>query len=577
MDQSPNPAERVALQVKETLGGGAHAHPRITGAGVRSAALRAVRGTRWVGRGASHLAHDAVAGTVRAVGEISGETGAFVRDAVVGVVQGASQVVTVTAPVLKEAVAGAVKGTSETTARVSEVGRDAVEGAIVGAASIGIDAGDAASAAVEGVVEAVVEAGGDLHDAAQATVGGILSGMSEAGGDVASATRDAVYALMTHDSVTELNADEVAGLADSAVDAALRESQHSDAGTGEVVTAAATGVVEAAYRVSRAHGDSVRHSVTQRVLEVGPAIAPGLERRLSEIAERLSDELPKGRAAWRGAAVARAARILCRAGGIDLAASLAYFMILSFLPTVALVIMAIALFADPEVIRERLTSILVYYFPTSRSLVQEAVDNLFRGSLPIGLAASISIVIGANGLFLAANRAVNRVFGIEARNAAQITVAQASVTTVIVILFLLSVGVTASLQTAIRFGEGIAATTGGLSSAVVVVLGLVSAVLPAFFTMIAFASLYSRIPNVHVEWRNATFGAMIAIVLFEAGKHLFFWFTTLAGQRSVVYGPIASVVVLMMWAYAAAMIFLYGAALARAASELRPAKFRERQ
>jgi uncharacterized BrkB/YihY/UPF0761 family membrane protein len=61
-----------------------------------------------------------------------------------------------------------------------------------------------------------------------------------------------------------------------------------------------------------------------------------------------------------------------------------------------------------------------------------------------------------------------------------------------------------------------------------------------------------------------------AIVLFEAGKHLFFWFTVLASQRSAVYGPIASFVLLLMWGYVAGMIFLYGAALTRAASELRP-------
>ena len=29
-------------------------------------------------------------------------------------------------------------------------------------------------------------------------------------------------------------------------------------------------------------------------------------------------------------------------------------------------------------------------------------------------------------------------------------------------------------------------------------------------------------PNVRVQWRDAVFGAMTAIVLFEVGKHLFF-------------------------------------------------------
>ena len=66
------------------------------------------------------------------------------------------------------------------------------------------------------------------------------------------------------------------------------------------------------------------------------------------------------------------------------------------------------------------------------------------------------------------------------------------------------------------------------------------------------------------------FGATVGIVLFEIAKHLFFWFTNLTSQRNAVYGPIASIVVMMTWAYIAGMIFLYGAAITRTAGELRP-------
>ena len=114
-------------------------------------------------------------------------------------------------------------------------------------------------------------------------------------------------------------------------------------------------------------------------------------------------------------------------------------------------------------------------------------------------------------------------------------------------------------------------TTGDISTVAVVVFGIVSTVLPAVLTAAVFAVVYHRLPNADVEWRNATFGAMVAIVLFEIGKHLFFWFTNLSSQRNAVYGPAASVVVLMMWGYIASLIFLYGAALARAAGELGPA------
>ena len=234
---------------------------------------------------------------------------------------------------------------------------------------------------------------------------------------------------------------------------------------------------------------------------------------------RLSEELPTGRAAWRGASLVKAVRLLINAGGIDLAASLAYFMILSLLPLVALVVMGVSVIGDPEGIRQNLTEVLVYYFPTSRDLIEEAVENLLKGSLAIGLIALVSIVIGANGLFMAANRAVSKVFGIETRRVAQLTVAEVSIATLVVTLFLLSVGLTAFLQVVISFGEGIAETTGVVSSLGVLTLGIVvSEVVPAFLTAVVFAFVYRRIPSVHVEWKDATYGAIVAIVLFEGGQ-----------------------------------------------------------
>ncbi len=199
----------------------------------------------------------------------------------------------------------------------------------------------------------------------------------------------------------------------------------------------------------------------------------------------------------------RAVRILLQAGGIDLAGSLAYFTILSLLPAVALAIMAIAVFGEPEAIRETLTATLLYYFPTSQGLIEDAVENLLAGSLAIGLVAFVSIVMGANGLFMAATRSVNRVFGAETQKVFHVTVLQVTLTTTIVLLFLLSVGLTASLQLAVRFSEGIGESAGDLSVAVIFVLGAVSALLPALLTMALFALVYYLMPNVRLEWRDA--------------------------------------------------------------------------
>ena len=571
MNRLPSTSERFYERVRDALHEArGERGAAVTGRAVRSATAVAVRGTRSASRGTGNLARAAVKGAVRAASEIGGETGSFVKDAVIGVVEGAEQIAAVTRPTVRDVVEGAIEGAGASGSDFGEAGRDAVEGVIVGAASVGIDSVEASTAAVEGVVEAVAEAGADLEEAARATVAGVVSGVSAAGGDLAAATREATYTLMSHPVVSERGIPEAVAVAEVVVETALERSRESPAEARRLVEAAAAGVVEAAYRDGTERGDRVRRSVLARILEPRLPVAPQVEQRISDMAGRLSEELPKGRATWRGAAMFRAARILLHSGGIDLSASLAYFTILSLLPLLALVIMIAGLIGDPEAVSRDVTEVLVYYFPTSGDLIHEALDNLLRGSLAFGVIASASIVLGANGLFHAANRAVNRIFDAEAGGAIKTTISQLVITTFVVILFLLSIGLTALFQFVVSFGAGIVESTGGVSTLLAVALGAVSTVLPAALTAALFAVVYYHLPNVRIEWRNAVFGALVAIILFEIGKHLFFWFTNLATHRATIYGPVASAVVFMTWAYIAAVIFLYGAALARVSTDLRP-------
>ena len=46
----------------------------------------------------------------------------------------------------------------------------------------------------------------------------------------------------------------------------------------------------------------------------------------------------------------------------------------------------------------------------------------------------------------------------------------------------------------------------------------------------------------------------------------------LAAQRSLLYGSLSSVILLLVWSQVAGMIFLYGAALTKQSADLRPSR-----
>ena len=573
MDDRDSQTSATTQSVRNTIVG--RLRSRDTGLppfAVRSAARMAVGGARLVGGGAAHLGRDAMTGAIHAIEEVGGEAGAMVRDAMVGVVEGTHQVIVVTAPAIRDMVSGAIRSSRTGGANAAEVGRNAIEGAIVGAVAVGIDSHDAAVSAVSGAVDAMTEAGAETADAVWATVSGVVAGVVASDGDVAAATEAAAYAMVSQGTPEASGSEEMVSVAEHAVDAALSEVTENADLDIEVVAATATGAVSAAYDAGQAHGDHVRRSVLMRLSASAGHVTPELATQVAHLRERLAEELPQGRAAWRGRAMYRAARSLVHEGGIDLAASLAYYTVVSFFPIMALVALGVTLFADPQVVGRSLNTVIVQYFPASADLLSQAIDQLFQGTLVLGVVALVGTLLGANGLFMAAHRAVNRLFGVETRGLVRTTLSGAAVATSVIVLFSLSMWLTVIFQLGIGFHAELVSWLGAAAHYLVWLLGILSALVPALITGLLFTTVYHYMPNLPVHWRDAAYGGLVAMILFEASKHLFFWLSGMATQRSLIYGPVAAFVILLMWAFISGLIFLYGAALVRAAGELRPGR-----
>lgn len=75
---------------------------------------------------------------------------------------------------------------------------------------------------------------------------------------------------------------------------------------------------------------------------------------------------------------------------------------------------------------------------------------------------------------------------------------------------------------------------------------------------VLFALIYRFIPRVHVAWRDVWLGAAVTSLLFAVGK---FAIGLYLGRASVAstFGAAGSLVVLMVWVYYSAQMFLFGA------------------
>ena len=78
----------------------------------------------------------------------------------------------------------------------------------------------------------------------------------------------------------------------------------------------------------------------------------------------------------------------------------------------------------------------------------------------------------------------------------------------------------------------------------------------------AFALVYKMVPRVSIAWRDVWLGAAVTAALFVAGKFLIGLYLGRAAPASA-FGAAGSLVVLMIWVYYSAQIFLLGAEFTR--------------
>lgn len=86
----------------------------------------------------------------------------------------------------------------------------------------------------------------------------------------------------------------------------------------------------------------------------------------------------------------------------------------------------------------------------------------------------------------------------------------------------------------------------------------------------AFAMIYKLLPRVSIAWRDVWIGAALTALLFTLGKFLIGMYL---GRSSIAsgFGAAGSLVILLLWVYYSAQIFLLGAEFTRVSAQRRGA------
>ena len=81
-----------------------------------------------------------------------------------------------------------------------------------------------------------------------------------------------------------------------------------------------------------------------------------------------------------------------------------------------------------------------------------------------------------------------------------------------------------------------------------------------------FAAIYKVLPDRGLRWRDVILGAVITAILFTIGKALIGWYIGSSAVAST-YGAAGALIVLLLWVYYSAQIFLLGAEFTKIITE----------
>jgi membrane protein len=264
-------------------------------------------------------------------------------------------------------------------------------------------------------------------------------------------------------------------------------------------------------------------------------------------------------AAQRPLAVALGAiRGLYRDGGPHWAAAIAYYGLLSIFPLLLSASSIAAFFVDRQAAVRLVGSVLGQYLPHGQSAVTSIVDEAIAARGAVTAISLLFLLLSGLRVFGMVAQALDMAFG----GGRPPRFWRGLVVNLLMLL-------TAGLLFAAAFAADaliglLRARLSALGAGVDWIIAPGYQAAASVLVGVALLLTYKFLPRRDVNWRSAFVGALAATLLMVAARPIFLTYLVSFAQLSLIYGSLASIIVVLIWAWVVAMLVLFGGELAAA-------------
>jgi YihY family inner membrane protein len=245
--------------------------------------------------------------------------------------------------------------------------------------------------------------------------------------------------------------------------------------------------------------------------------------------------------------------------GMLLAGAVAYYALLSIVPLLILVVIALSHVIDRHVLLDTLAHLLEWLVPGQAKAIVRELANFLAHRAVIGWVLLCTMIFFSSLAFTVLENAMSVIFV----HRVAIRRRHFLISALLPYCYSLSLGVGVLLVTLVSSGLqsvgahsvdlfGVEVSLSGTSRVLLYVFGLAGEIF-------VLTSIYLVIPVGRPRLRHALFGAVAAALLWEVTRHVLVWYFATLSQVSVVYGSLTTAIVVLFSLEALATLLLFGA------------------
>ena len=245
--------------------------------------------------------------------------------------------------------------------------------------------------------------------------------------------------------------------------------------------------------------------------------------------------------------------------GLLLAGAVAYYTLLSIIPVFALVLIVLSQFLDQDLLLETVSTILELAAPIRTEVLSTHLEAFLSDWKVIGTMGILLLLFFSSLAFTVLENAMSMIFFHRRLSHRRHYLVSAMLPYIYILLLAAGFLIVSLMAGWLNQHSNDTPSLIGIDINMTSTTGTILYMLGVLGEVLLLTSVYLVMPVGRLAWSHALIGGIMATLLWELTRHALIWYFTTLSFVSIIYGSLATTIIILLSFEFAAIILLLGA------------------